>query len=176
MHQDCTTWLPKTEGRRVVKRHEGSDSMAAVNAPSLRVRRLALPGNGTRYCPQLKSRPLSRCGCRVRSRGESQRPDGFPGPSGVSTGCENLRSAGSCAMNAVRVVNSNVPFFKAGAWADCTWRRTTNSARGGNIKAAADIPHVPLSMSAAQITAFTAIYPRNCRPARPPGERILCGG
>ena len=38
------------------------------------------------------------------------------------------------------------------------------------------IPDVPLSMSAAQITAFAAIYPRNCRPAQPLGQRILCGG
>ena len=34
------------------------------------------------------------------------------------------------------------------------------------------IPDVPVSMSAAQITAFAAIYPRNCRPAQPLGERI----
>ena len=38
------------------------------------------------------------------------------------------------------------------------------------------IPDVPLSMSAAQITAFAAIYPRNRRPAQPLGQRILCGG
>ena len=38
------------------------------------------------------------------------------------------------------------------------------------------IPDVPLSMSAAQITALAAIYPRNCRPAQPLGQRILCGG
>ena len=36
------------------------------------------------------------------------------------------------------------------------------------------IPHVPLSMSAAQITAFAAIYPRNYRPAQSLGGRILC--
>ena len=37
-------------------------------------------------CIQLVSRPQSRGGCRPRSHGGSQQPDGFPGPSGVSAG------------------------------------------------------------------------------------------
>ena len=35
------------------------------------------------------------------------------------------------------------------------------------------IPAEPLSMSAAQIAAFAAIYPHNCRPVQPLGERVL---
>lgn len=35
---------------------------------------------------------------------------------------------------------------------------------------------VPFSMSAALITAFATICPRNRRPAQPLGQRILCGG
>ena len=35
---------------------------------------------------------------------------------------------------------------------------------------------VPLPMSAAQITAFTVICPRNCRPVQPLGERVLYRG
>ena len=38
------------------------------------------------------------------------------------------------------------------------------------------IPAEPLSMSAAQIAAFAAIYPHNCRPVQPLGERVLYRG
>ena len=34
----------------------------------------------------------------------------------------------------------------------------------------------PLSMSAAQIAAFTAIYPHNCRSVQPLGERVFYRG
>ena len=44
--------------------------------------------------PHLVFRPRSRGGCRIRSHGGSQWPDGFPDPSGVSMGCGLLRFSG----------------------------------------------------------------------------------
>lgn len=38
------------------------------------------------------------------------------------------------------------------------------------------IPVEPLSMSASQIAAFAALYPHNCRPVHPLGERVLYRG
>ncbi len=38
------------------------------------------------------------------------------------------------------------------------------------------IPDAPLSMSLAQIDAFAAIYPKNCRPVQPLGDRVLRRG
>ena len=38
------------------------------------------------------------------------------------------------------------------------------------------IPDAPLTMSASQIAAFAALYPNNCRPVQPLGDRDLCRG
>ena len=60
----------------------------------------------------------------------------FHAPWEVSTDCGLPRSAGSRAMNANPVINSNVEFFNTGTRAGGAWRQRTFSARGDDSEAA----------------------------------------
>ena len=62
--------------------------------PTIGVWLLLTQGEVASPSPQLVSRPQSRGGCRLRSHGGSQWPDGFPFPSRVWTVCGLLRFSG----------------------------------------------------------------------------------
>ena len=134
--EECQTHGPTTYRVRCARRpgrcsRRGSPSTAQYSCLSVRRRPGAVPRTALSLCPGPEVGAVVVFGLTADRNSLTD----FP----ILWACQRIADCSDCAgaqaMNADRVIKSNVELFNTGTWAGSIWRKDTISARVDNVQA-----------------------------------------